>query len=648
MDETCLAPAFPEYTRDDWRKLVDKVLKGADFDKKLVTRTGEGIAIQPLYDKGPADAPRAVRAGSGAWTVTQSVDHPAADEANGQALADLNGGASGLALRFAGAPTARGAGVAVNTLADLEKTLDRVLLDLVPLRLEPAPYLWRHTAALAAALVDARKLKPSDVSIDFGLDPLGDILRTGASPLPVETQLERMADTVRDLAARGYRRNLVRVDARPVHEAGGSQTQELAWVLAAGVCYLRALAARGQSLEAARDAVTVLLPADADQFMTLAKFRAVRLLWARVQELCGLEPAPLYVSAETSWRMTTRRDPWVNMLRVTVATFAAGVGGADNVTVLPFTAALGLPDAFARRMARNAQLILLEESNLARVTDPAAGSGGVEALTRELCGLAWAEFQKIEAAGGVVAALKSGLIQNAVAGVRAGRQEKIARRQLPVTGASEFPDINEAPVEVLAPAPVAPLPQDARRMDVAASFEELVDQVKAGAALPDGLGRVAAPVAEALPSLRDAEPFEALRDLSDRRLAEKGARPKVFLANLGPIAAFTARATFAKNFFEAGGVEAVTNDGFPSLEAMAEAFRQSGARIACICSSDAIYEGQAVAAAKALTAAGAGALYLAGRPSAELEAALKEANVTRFACMGADLIAVLSEAIDLA
>lgn len=648
MDETCLAPAFPDFNRDDWRKLVDKVLKGADFDKKLVTRTGEGIAIQPLYDKAEGDAPRAIRAAPGAWAVTQLVDHPEIAEANHLALTDLDGGASGLALRFAGAPAARGAGVAINTLADLEKTLDKVMLDLIPLRIEAAPYLARHTAALVAALVDARKLKAADVTIDFGLDPVGDIVRTGASPLPVDAQLDRLADTVRDLSARGFRNNLVRVDARPVHEAGGSQVNELAYVLAAGVFYLRALNARGQSLEAARDAITVLLPADADQFMTLAKFRAARLLWARVQELCGVAPKPLYLSAETSWRMTTRRDPWVNMLRATVAVFAAGVGGADNITVLPLTAALGLPDAFARRQARNTQLILLEESNLWRVADPAAGVGGVETLTRELCELAWAQFQKIEAAGGVVEALKSGLIQGEIATVRAAREKQIARRQLPITGASEFPNVHEAEVEVLTPAPVAPLADGARRMDVAASFEELVDQARAGAALPDGLARVASVVADALPVHRDAEGFEALRDRADKRLAESGKRPAVFLANLGPIAAFTARATFAKNFFEAGGIEALGNDGFPSLDALVAAYKASGARIACLCSSDALYDEQAVTAAKALTAAGAGAIFLAGRPSAELEAALKDAGVTRFAYMGADLIAVLTEAIDLA
>lgn len=648
MDETCLAPAFPEFSRDDWRKLVDKVLKGADFDKKLVTRASEGIAIQPLYDKAAGDTPRAVRAEPGAWAITQIVDHPVIAEANHQALVDLDGGASGLALRFAGAPAARGAGVAINTLADLEAALDRVMLDLIPLRIEAAPYLGRHTAALVAALVEARKLKPADVAIDFGLDPVGDIVRTGASPLPADAQLDRLADTVRDLTARGYRRTLVRVDARPVHEAGGSQVEELAYALATGVYYLRGLTARGQSLESARDAIAMLLPADADQFMTLAKFRAVRLLWARVQELCGLEPKPLHVSAETSWRMTTRRDPWVNMLRVTEGVFAAGVGGADNVTVLPLTAALGLPDEFARRQARNTQLILLEESNLSRVADPAAGAGGIEQLTRELCGLAWTQFQKIETAGGVIEALKSGFIQGEIARVRAARDKQIARRQLPVTGASEFPNIHEAPVEVLTPATPAPLAADARRMDVSASFEELVDQARAGAALPENLARVASPVAEALPVHRDAAAFEALRDRADALLAEKGARPKVFLANLGPIAAFTARATFAKNFFEAGGIEALGNDGFPSLEALTEAFRASGATLVCLCSSDGVYDEQAVTAAKALAAAGAKTIYLAGRPSAELEASLKEASVTRFAYMGADLIAVLSEAIDQA
>jgi methylmalonyl-CoA mutase len=366
------------------------------------------------------------------------------------------------------------------------------------------------------------------------------------------------------------------------------------------------------SLDAARGMIYFRLSADADQFLTMAKFRALRKLWARIEEACGVAPKAAYVAAETAWRMMTRRDPNVNMLRITMAVAAAGLGGADSITALPHTAALGLPDAFARRIARNTQLILLEESNLAKVADPAAGSGAIEDITARMCVAAWSLFQEIEAAGGAWAALERGLIQGKVAAVRAQRQQAVARRKDALTGTSDFPDLHESQPDVL---------------DVA----KIVAPKESAVAV----------TTEALPRIRLAEPFERLREASDRILAERGARPKVFLANLGRLSDFTARATFARNFFEAGGIEAVTNDGFGSRDEMVAAFKASGARLACLCGSDEIYAKEAVAVAQAL--AGATHLYLAGRPR-ELEAELKAAGVETFIYVGCDALATLSSA----
>jgi methylmalonyl-CoA mutase len=344
------------------------------------------------------------------------------------------------------------------------------------------------------------------------------------------------------------------------------------------------------------------LAADADQFLTIAKFRALRKLFARVEQACGLQPEPIFISAETAWRMMTQRDPWVNVLRTTMAAFAAGLGGADSVTVLPFTAALGLPDAFARRLARNTQLILLEEANLAKVLDPAAGSGALEALTQQLCTAAWSLFQDIEAGGGAYAALENGLIQRKVAATRAERESAVARGLDPLTGTSEFPDIHELPVTVLVPATAARPASAPQRI----------------------------------------EPFEALRDASDGVFAGTGARPKVFLANLGTPSDFTARATFTKNFFEAGGIEAITNDGFANRVDLVAAFANSGARLVCLCSSNEIYAKEAAATAKELAKPGTH-IYLAGRPG-ELEEALKAAGVQSFIYAGCDMLAVLRTA----
>ena len=320
------------------------------------------------------------------------------------------------------------------------------------------------------------------------------------------------------------------------------------------------------------------------------------------------------IAAETAWRMMTRRDAYVNMLRTTIAVAAAGLSGADAVTVLPHTAPLGLPDAFARRIARNTQLVLLEESNLARVADPAAGSGALEAMTQELCTAAWAAFREIEQAGGVWAALESGLVQRHAATVRAERERAVARRTDILTGTNEFPDINETVPAVLDVAPAA-LPKDE-----------------------------AAVTAAALPRIRLAEPFEQLRDASDKILAATGARPKVFLATLGKPADFNARANFAKNFFEAGGIEAVGGRDGPSPPAVA--FKASGATLACLCGSDKTYDSEAEAAATALKAAGARHVYLAGRPGAK-EENLRAAGVQTFIHDGCDVLATLQAAYDI-
>src|SRR5262249_21209818 len=236
--------------------------------------------------------------------------------------------------------------------------------------------------------------------------------------------------------------------------AGGSEGQGLAFVLAVGIEYWRVLEAVGIALDAARGMVYFRLAADVAEFLPRAKFRALRMLWARVEEVCKLAPAPPLIVAETAWRMMTKRDPYVNMLRATVAVVAAGLGGASAITVLPFTMALGLPDRFARRIARNTQLVLLEESNLAKVIDPAAGAGGLEDITEQLCRAAWTRFQEIEQAGGASAALGKGMIQSKVAAVRTEREAAVARRKDAIIGTSDFPDLAEVPVSVLDVPPV--------------------------------------------------------------------------------------------------------------------------------------------------------------------------------------------------
>ena len=608
-EEIAFAAEFPAATREQWLKLVDGVLKGAPFEKRLIAKTYDGLAIQPLYTRDVAARPVAARAPGAAWTVMQRVDHPDPAAANEQALHDLENGATGLTLVMAGSLNANGYGLD-RSPETLERALDGVYLDAGVVIDFNVSAETRDAAKNFAALVKRRGIAPEMVEMRASLNPLGGVAAAGVEAMPWSKLAPHFAGLVQELAGQGFRGPFAVADGRVIHNAGGSEAQELAFAVASAVTYLRALEASGIALDAARRMIYFRLATDADQFLSIAKFRAIRKLWARVEQACGLEPAPTYVAAETAWRMMTRRDPYVNILRSTVAVVAAGLGGADAITVLPFTAALGLPDAFARRIARNTQLILLEESNLAKVSDPAAGSGGIEDLTEQLCAAAWTLFQEIEKAGGADAALAQGLIQRKVADTRAERETNIARRRDALTGTSEFPNVHEAAVHVL---------------DVA----------------PRASGSERSPLA--LPRIRLAEPFEDLRDASDRTLAAKGARPKVFLANLGKLSDFTTRTLFAKNFFEAGGIEAVSNDGFASHDAMITAFKASGATLACLCSSDKVYKTEAVDAAEALSAAGASRIYLAGHPGA-LEAALKAANVQDFVYVGCDVVATLGEA----
>jgi methylmalonyl-CoA mutase len=611
-DELRLAADFAPAGYDDWRKLVDGVLKGAPFEK-LVGKTYDNLRIEPIYSRAKNAAPVAGRAAAAPWRIMQRIDHPDAAQANAQALHDLENGANGLALVFSGANGAYGFGLEPSA-ETLERVLDGVFIDAgISIELQVGPQ--SRTAAIHLAEYVKRKgIDPAACSIRFGLDPIGACAVWGSSPYSWPEIVPAVTGGIKGLAAMRFRGPFAPADGRVIHDAGGSEAQELAFVLAAGVEYMRALESAGVALEDARGMIYARLSADADQFLTMAKFRALRLLWARIEESCSLMPKPLFIAADTAWRMLTRRDPYVNMLRATMATFSAGLAGADSICVLPHTLALGLPDAFARRAARNTQLVLLEESNLAKVADPAAGSGAIEALTLELCETSWLLFQEIEKAGGVFAALEQNLIQQKVAATRATREANIARRKEVLTGASEFPDLHETQVAVL----------DATTIALA----------------PYGEAKI---TFDALAPMRLAVPFEKLRDKSDDILKKTGARPKVFLANLGGPANFTARAAFAKSFFETGGIEAIDTEGFSDPTALAAAFKTSGAALACLCSSDKVYAEHAAAAAKAVQAAGARHIYLAGRPG-EQEVLLRAAGVNDFVSAGVDALTALQEA----
>jgi methylmalonyl-CoA mutase len=532
-------------------------------ERLLDSPTYEGFPIRPLYTSLDAlpepplpgqwpyvrggDALRDVKSG---WRVAEAIpaNGSSAADANGEVLVALTEGVSALVLRVGGAA------------AELDRLLEGVFLDLVPVVLDAgADYVAASDAALAL-LTDLDDDQRSRLSVDLGADPLTAPL--SARPAPGVADVVAVATK-----ATGYDGGVraITVDGPAFHDLGASASWELAGSVAAAVGYLRALLDGGVAPGDALRQISFRFAADDDQFMTIAKLRAARQLWARVAEVVGGASAgAARLHAVTSLPMMAQRDPWVNMLRTTLAAFAAGVGGADTVLVHPFDVAIaggfpGTAASFARRIARNTQLLLLEESHIGRVLDPAGGSWFVEDLTKALAEQAWGHFQDIESRGGFEAARD--YVVGQIKEVAGRRTDDIAHRRKALTGVNEYPNLAEPP-----------LPQG--------------DSVEAVA--------------------RYAAGFEALRNRSDAYLEKTGSRPRVLLMPLGPLAEHNIRATFATNLLASGGIEAVSED--------------ADAKVAVICGTDARYATEASAAVDAARKAGVSHVLLAGPEKAVADA----------------------------
>ncbi|MCW2703624.1 MAG: mutA [Blastococcus sp.] len=593
-ENLALAAEFDVATRDQWRELVAGVLRKAGrqdlpdpVEEALTATVATGVTIEPLYTAEDAgDLPAAVgvpglapfvrgsRAGAdpesgvpGGWDVRQRHAHPDPAVTKEAIAADLENGVTSLWL------VVGDGAIPVDALGNV---LSDVLLDLAPVTIQGG----LPGAEAFLSLVEGRSDLAAGSSL--GLDPLG-LQAAGGE----QQDLSGLADVARRAAGHDGLRTIV-VDATVFADAGASAVEELGCSLAAGAAYLRALTEGGLSVDEAFAQLEFRYSAGADQFTTIATLRAARRLWDRVGEVSGAAPEVRgqRQHAVTSSVMTTRHDPWVNMLRTTVACFAAGVGGADVVTVQPFDAALGLPDSFSRRIARNTQSLLVEEGHLARVLDPAGGSWYVESLTDQLAQAAWDWFTEIERAGGLQQALADGLVPDRIAAAWAARAERVAHRTDAITGVSEFPNLGE----------------------------KLPDREPAAEVLPTG----------GLPRVRAAQAFEELRD----RAAAADRPPRVYLATIGPIARHTARAGFAGNLFQAGGLETPSGDGV-------EGFAEAGTTVACICGTDKDYAASAGELAAALKAAGATQVWLAGKPDLAVD------GVDGYVFAGCDALAAL-------
>jgi len=663
---------FPATSREEWRKLVDVELKGAPFEKKMVTRTLEGIDIQPLYVA--QDWPRAgdpsgfpglfpytrgtdlIERTRNGWDIRQEFREPNPEAANAVIKTDLARGVTSVLLRLAG--SASGGGVAIRDIAGLDATLNGVDLERVPVALDAGAAFLPAASALIY-LWCARGVAEKDAKGEFGADPLGFLAATGSLPYSLESAYAQLGALASLMAKTLPGVRSVTIDTSPYHNAGAAEVQDLGIALATAVAYLKALTASGLSIDAACRQISFTLSVGCEQYLQIAKLRAARKLWAALATACGASPeaAAMVLRAKSAERMFSRIDPWVNMLRATVSTFAAAVGGADSVTCLPFDDAIGIPDSLGRRVARNTQVILAEESNLYRVADPAGGAWSIETLTQQMADKAWAFFQTIESKGGIAAALASGFVQGEIAKTMDERDKAIAKRKAPLTGVSEFPNILESALERPTPDLAVVLAEPAKRtaseVKVAATLQSLrrelsteaVDKALAlGASFDDVVATFSGPkvAVAALPRRRLSDRFERLRDAASAHKAKAGQDPTIFLANLGPISKHTGRASFAKNFFEAGGIMALSNNGFSEVEACVAAYKESGARIAVLCSSDALYEQLVPLYAPALKAAGVETLYLAGSPG-EKKALYDAAGVDDYIFLGGDVLSKLTE-----
>ncbi len=621
MTETAelqLASGFASADFETWRQLVDKALKGADYERRLVAKTADGLRIDPLYTRAdtlpasdaavPGEAPftrgTAAEARDLGWQIHQRVIDTDPAAANKVMLEELEGGANGLVLQIAG-PGQNG--IKIASTADAAATLPGVYVDYAPVQLAGGIAgldAARHFLAALAAI----KREPGGSAVSrLNVDPLGTLARFGSNWAPVDTALSEAVKLAGEARGSERRISAILVDATVPHEAGASEAQELAFLAAALVAYLRAFDAAGVAPKDAIDSIAFAVSVDTDLFLNAAKLRAARTIIARIAGASGAKANGMHITAVTSARMMAKRDPWTNMLRTTAACASGAFGGADAMTVLPFTWALGTPDRFARRVARNTQLVLQEESQLGRVADPIGGSWYVEKLTDELARKAWSLFQDIEARGGLVGALTSGALQDEIAATAETRAKAIATGRIELTGVSVFPFLGDDGVKIT-------------------PYGE-VESVDAAAVRP-------------LAPRRLGEAFEKLRDEGDAFFASTGKRKQVFMANLGEIAEHNRRSQWMWNFLAAGGIEGLTSDGYKTAADAAKAFAASGAKIACICSSDEVYAQEAEAAARALKAAGAKEVLLAGRPG-ELEAGLRAAGVDGFIYAGQNAVSVL-------
>ena len=684
---TDLAEPFEALGKEAWRKKVEDDFRGGDTDTESLRKTdANGDFIEALYtiedsvDAGrrglPGQSPH-VRGSvaQGGWTLRQEFSDCRINVSNEQILADLRAGVEALWLRVR-----MDDGIQVISSANFDALLDGVDLQSVSVCLDPGS----EALTTAAAYIASLQRRGGAEAIDFqslrgglGADPLGTLAKSGGLPGGRNQQYEHAVALAQWCTKKAPGLRAMLVDTRVYHEAGASEVQELAYAIATGVVYLRKLVEAGMNVDAAAQQIAFSICVSDDFFSELAKLRAARWLWSRVVTASGGEEssAAMWMHCRTSGFSASERDPWVNMLRATNQTAAAALGGANSIATTPFDSVIGPANELSRRVARNTQIVLRDESHLAHVVDAAGGSWYIEQRTDDLANKAWALFQEIESNGGFETELTLGRVTEAVTSVAERRRTLLAKRKTSVVGVNEFANLDETlPVrEAINVQETTNALRDSLQQSDPPSHQdrwvELSDFSKSAKNRPVELVQQCIEIAkeggdtltmasvlrdglpdfhiEPIRSWRLAEDYEALRGASDQHVALHGHRPRAFMANLGPIPEHKTRSAWSTNLLAAGGIEALPNDGYPSVEAIVAAWGESEADMAVICGTDDRYAEQAFSVATALAENGCSTILLAGKPGDKADA-YNEAGVSMFIYAGAgcDVLQTLNQVHD--
>ena len=683
---------FTPPTDEEWKAACEALLKGAPFEKKMFTKTYEGITFDPMYTRKHTEdiLPKGVMPGMGdylrgvdaagyigkPWGIAQACDETLPAENNELLRHEHDKGAtiyhivldtaSRTGVDARQAETVGDTGTSVTTVEDMHVLLTGLDLAKFPLYV----YAGANAVPLLALVAAARRASGEDMAEVRGIvgaDPIGALAADGKLPASLDAHYDSLAAAARWATVNAPHLRTVFVRSDVYSNGGANDVQEVASVLATATAYLRALCERGLTIDEAASQIAFAFSMGANFFLQIAKLRAVRPLWAQIVGAFGgsAEAQKMRIHARPALFFKTIYDPYVNMLRNTTEIFSGVVGGIDSFESAPFDEPIRKGDEFSRRIARNVQIMLQEEFGLLQPIDPAGGSWAVETLTRQMKEKIWAEFQRIEKEGGIIAALRAGSLQESVAAVLAARFKNADLRRDRIVGNNMYPNMTETLLETRAEDTAALKAQrtadiDAYLSDIdvkhlgealaslrqAHSVDNAVEAALAGATIAELMTAVTegdgAETVTAIAPHRWSERFEALRQRTEEYKAEKNDNVKIFLANMGPIPQHKARADFTTGFLQVGAFEVLGNDGFKTVEEAADAARASGADAVVICSTDATYPEIVPALAPKLHEVLPKArVFLAGAAPKDLLETYKEAGIDEYISVRANCYEIL-------